>query len=143
MEAIRTMLGRQTVVMDQRGRISFPAQFRTAIGEVLCISPDLDRIGHLVVRSEEGHNREYEKILADGEKDGADRKDMRWKLRIFTGKSDRVSPDKNGRITVPPGLIEYAGLTPGKKVLVIGVGSYAEIWDEETYLKAEEEYEAE
>ena len=52
-----------------------------------------------------------------------------------------VSPDKNGRITVPDELIRHAGITSGKAV-VIGLVDHAEIWDSEelaAYEKKREE----
>ena len=54
-------------------------------------------------------------------------KQARDYLRIFlSGASDEI-PDKQGRVTIPPTLRSYAGL--GKELVVIGVGSRAEIWD--------------
>jgi protein mraZ len=55
-------------------------------------------------------------------------------MRMFlSGASDEV-PDKQGRVTIPPVLREYAGLS--QELTVIGSGSRAEIWDS----KAWEEY---
>jgi MraZ protein len=60
-------------------------------------------------------------------------------LRIFlSGASDEI-PDKQGRVTIPQALRSYAGL--GKELVVIGVGSRAEIWDSAAwseYLAAKE-----
>ena len=48
-------------------------------------------------------------------------------MRVFlSGASDEV-PDKQGRVTIPPALREYAGLT--KDCTVIGAGARVEIWD--------------
>jgi MraZ protein len=48
-------------------------------------------------------------------------------LRVFlSGASDEL-PDKQGRVTVPAALRQYADL--GKDLVVIGVGSRAEIWN--------------
>ena len=38
-------------------------------------------------------------------------------------------PDKQGRVPIPPGLREYAGL--GKEVLWAGMGRTAELWSRE------------
>ena len=143
----RGMTGEHLVLMDSRGRISFPAAFRTAIGETLYLSPDLDRLGCLVVRSEDGFYEEYDELEAEAKKEGADKKKAHWALRQYTGRTETVTPDKNGRITIPAKLIDYAHLEEDKdsktrKVLVIGVGPYAEIWDEETYRAAEAAYNA-
>ena len=40
--------------------------------------------------------------------------------------SDQL-PDRQGRVTIPASLREFAGL--GRELIVIGVGSRAEIWD--------------
>jgi MraZ protein len=37
------------------------------------------------------------------------------------------TPDKQGRVTVPAVLREYASLS--RELVVIGVGNHAEIWD--------------
>ena len=58
---------------------------------------------------------------------------------LMSGASDEV-PDKQGRITVPPRLRMYAGLS--RDLIVVGVGTRAEIWDAEAwnrYLSAQEE----
>ena len=61
-------------------------------------------------------------------------------MRVFlSGASDEV-PDKQGRITIPPVLREYAGLD--RECTVIGAGSRVEIWDAaawSSYLEATEQ----
>ena len=49
---------------------------------------------------------------------------------LFSGASDEV-PDKQGRITVPAALREYAGLD--RDVVVVGKNTTAEIWDAQTW----------
>lgn len=54
-------------------------------------------------------------------------KQARDYLRVFlSGASDEV-PDKQGRVTLPQILREYANLD--RDLVIIGVGSRAEIWD--------------
>jgi MraZ protein len=58
---------------------------------------------------------------------------------FFASASDEV-PDKQGRITVPPALREYAGLT--KDCVVIGANTRVEVWDSgawESYLADREQ----
>jgi len=61
-------------------------------------------------------------------------------LRVFlSGASDEI-PDKQGRVTVPAKLREYAGLT--RDCTVIGAGSRVELWDTtawDTYLESTEQ----
>ena len=42
-----------------------------------------------------------------------------------------IEPDKTGRITIPAGLREYAGLD--RDVVVVGVDTRFEIWDSATW----------
>lgn len=60
-------------------------------------------------------------------------------LRVFLSGASQETPDKQGRVTVPQPLRDYAGLT--KDCVVIGAGSRLEVWDAqawETYLAANE-----
>ena len=133
------MSGRQTVLMDQRGRISFPAAFRSSVGDTLYTSPDSGNRGFLVVRSEAGYRTELERIKQEFIDRGYDDEDVKDELRDYGKDTERIPPDKNGRITIPERLVAYAGLSG--KVVVVGVGEYAELWSEERLLAYEKERE--
>lgn len=66
-------------------------------------------------------------------------KQARDYLRVFlSGASDEM-PDKQGRVSIPAKLREYAGL--GRDVAVIGTGTRVEVWDArawDTYLEEQE-----
>lgn len=125
-----SLSNKQIVTMDSRGRISFPVSYRGAIGEPLYVSPDVDDRGYLVVRSEQGYNDCMAQIREEGEKLGYRRSEIEDDVRDFAMLTAAITADKNGRITLPQELIEYAGLTSGKAV-VTGIGNIAEIWDYE------------
>jgi MraZ protein len=58
---------------------------------------------------------------------------------LFASASDEV-PDKQGRITVPQQLRDYAGLS--RECTVIGANTRVEIWDSaawDTYLAEQEQ----
>jgi MraZ protein len=58
---------------------------------------------------------------------------------LFASASDEI-PDKQGRVTIPPGLRDYAGLQ--RDCVVIGANTRLEIWDNEawtTYLADQED----
>ena len=60
-------------------------------------------------------------------------------LRVFLSGASHETPDKQGRVTVPQSLRDWAGLT--KDCVVIGAGPRVEVWDAqawETYLAANE-----
>lgn len=131
------MSGRQTVQLDQRNRISYPVSYRNAIGDNLYISPDQRCRGYLIMRSKEEFEKELERIEKECIEQGDDREEIEDARRDFTSATQNPSPDKNNRITLSKELIEYAGLHGA--VVIIGVGEYAEIWDEERLRAYEEE----
>jgi hypothetical protein len=51
--------------------------------------------------------------------------------RVFFASASQESPDAQGRITVPPTLRDYAGLT--KDCVVIGADTRVEVWDAESW----------
>lgn len=131
------MSGKQTVQMDQRGRISFPAAYRAALGNTLYITPDQGERGYLIVRSQDGYEAEIARITADCNAKGYDFEDTLGEVTDFTSRTASASADKNGRVTLERPLVEYAELTG--KVTVVGAGEFALIWDEERYAKHEQE----
>ena len=61
-------------------------------------------------------------------------------VRMFSSASSDERPDKQGRITIPPKLRDWASLD--KEVVVIGAMNRLEIWDEaawNAYSEAQEE----
>lgn len=115
--------GTKYAAIDARGRMSFPAQYLGVLGNCLHITPDTDGLGFLQVNSEEGYQAFLEELKSkySGSK-------LRKVLRHVSANTETVEPDKLGRITLPPALCEHAKLNG--RVAVIGVGDYAEIWDE-------------
>jgi len=60
--------------------------------------------------------------------------------RVFFASASDEIPDKQGRITIPPGLREYAALQ--RDCVVIGANTRLEIWDAvawEAYLAQQED----
>ena len=142
-----SLASRHTVQLDERGRVSFPAQYRTRIGEELYISPDSGYRGFLVVRSEEGFNQQIEFLKQEGIKNGDTSEEIEDTVRDFAMMTAQVTADKNGRLTLPKELKEYAGLDLGDKAepkeekgraIVVGIGDHAEIWAEKTMIAYEE-----
>ena len=59
--------------------------------------------------------------------------------RVFLSGASQETPDKQGRVTVPQPLRDYAGLT--KDCVVIGANTRLEIWDAATWATYETEKE--
>lgn len=127
------LLGTFTPRLDDKGRLILPAKFRPQLSPGLVLTRGQERCLFLLPMDE--FRRMYEQIREAPVSD----KRARDYLRVFlSGASDEV-PDKQGRISVPQVLREYAGLD--RDVAVIGAGTRVEIWDLvawQTYLAAQE-----
>ena len=66
-----------------------------------------------------------------------ERKNSEAILRALHRDAAQVTPDSQGRIVIPPALVTYAGITKG--AVIVGCGTYSEIWAEEKYEKMVEE----
>ena len=54
-----------------------------------------------------------------------------WWKRIFLGNAQDLELDGTGRVLISPELRQAAGLS--KDVLLMGMGTYFELWDKATY----------
>lgn len=115
------LLGTYTPRLDEKGRLILPAKFRAQLAPGLVMTRGQERCLFLLPMDE--FRRMYEQIRQAP----VASKDARDYLRVFlSGASDEM-PDKQGRISIPANLREYAGL--GRDVAVIGAGTRVEIWD--------------
>ena len=114
-------LGTYSPRLDEKGRLILPAKYREELAEGLVLTRGQERC--LYVFSVREFERVHEQLRAAP----LSSKQARDYIRVFlSGASDEV-PDKQGRVTIPPPLRDYAGL--GRELAVIGAGTRAEIWD--------------
>ncbi len=127
-------LGTYEPKLDQKGRLILPAKFRDQLSEGLVLTRGQDRCLYVFTQNE------FQDMFQELRKAPTTSKNARDYIRILlSGASDEV-PDKQGRITIPAALREYAGL--GRDLVVIGAGNRAEVWDREAwerYLAGHEE----
>lgn len=126
-------LGTFTPKLDDKGRLILPSKFREALADGLVITRGQERCLYVFSEAEfsEMHDRIRQAPITS--KQGRDY------LRVFLSGAHAETPDKQGRVTVPAALRQYASL--GRDLTVIGAGSRAEIWDAEAwqnYLSAQE-----
>ena len=115
------LLGTHTPKLDEKNRLILPAKFRAELEGGVVITRGQDRCLFLFSASE------FELVHQKIREAPATSKQARDYLRVFlSGASDEV-PDKQGRVTLPAMLREYAGIQ--RDLVVIGVGSRAEVWD--------------
>ncbi len=128
------LLGTYTPKIDAKGRIALPAKFRTILGKGVVLTRGQERCIYLLPF------REFRRMAVQLQRTSVSNKEARDYSRVLmSGASDQV-PDKQGRVLVPPQLREYAHLN--SDIVIIGVGSRAEIWDAnswEEYLVSKEQ----
>ena len=113
-------LGTHTPKLDEKGRLILPAKFRDELADGLVITRFQERCLAIwpvatfveVAQAVRGASssqqvRDYQRMLASGASD--------------------ETPDKQGRITIPPHLRAYAALE--KDCVVVGAINRVEVWD--------------
>jgi MraZ protein len=127
-------LGTYTPRLDEKGRLFLPAKFRDQLAEGLVLTKGQERCLYVFARAE------FERRAAMLESAPLTAKAVRDYGRVFFSSATDDVADKQGRVTVPPGLRDYAGLH--KECTVIGANNRIEIWDTaswDAYLSAQEE----
>lgn len=115
------LLGTYTPKIDGKGRVALPAKFRAQLGTGFVMAKGQERCVYVLPM------QEFQRITAQIQRTSMSNKSARDYLRVFLSGAVDQEPDKQGRIVVPPMLREYANL--GDEIVVIGVGTRAEIWN--------------
>jgi len=126
-------LGTYAPKLDDKGRVILPAKFRAELAGGVVLTRGQERC--IYVFSSDEFASMHEKIRQAP----VTSKQARDYLRVFLSGASDEQPDAQNRISIPPALRAYAGLT--KELAVIGAGSRAEIWDAqawEAYLAEQE-----
>jgi len=114
-------LGTHTPKLDEKGRLILPAKYRDELADGLVITRFQERclaiwpiktfveVTHTVrnASSSQQQVRDYQRMLASGASD--------------------ETPDKQGRVTIPPHLRAYAGLET--HCVVVGAIDRVEVWN--------------
>jgi MraZ protein len=133
-EVVAVFLGTHTPRLDDKGRLILPAKFRDELAEGLVVTKGQERCLYVWPVAE------FARITDRMRQAPVTSKSARDYMRVlFAGASDEV-PDKQGRVTIPPALREYAGLE--RDCVVIGANARVEIWDAgawERYLAEQEQ----
>lgn len=111
--------------VDTKGRVSVPSKFRDILADRydgrLVLTMDLDRC--LTAYPLEEWERLEEKIKGLPTM----QKEVKDFMRFFFSSATECELDKQGRILIPPGLREGAGIN--KSVMLVGIINKIEIWD--------------
>jgi len=118
-------LGEFRHTLDPKGRLILPATFREALSEGLVMTVGLDNC--LTVHPV----ADWQRVVAGLRNLRTTDRRERMFSRMLTSSAHPEGPARQGRVTVPPRLRDYAKLT--KNVTVVGADARLEIWDTATW----------
>ncbi len=127
-------LGTYEPKLDDKGRVILPAKFRDQLAEGVVITRGQDRCLYAFPTSE------FHAMFEQLRQAPLSSKQARDYVRVMMSSASDETPDKQGRVTIPPALRRYANL--GRDLAVIGAGTRVEIWDAEqweNYLNEQED----
>ncbi len=129
-------LGEYSPRLDEKGRLILPVKYREKLAGGLILAKGQERC--LYVYPTAQFDRFVQQIRAAPVTD----KKVRDYARVLLGGASDEIPDKQGRITIPAHLRQYAGLE--REVTVAGLGDRLEIWDATAWsqfiVEADEKY---
>jgi MraZ protein len=114
-------LGTHTPKLDDKGRLILPAKFRDELADGLVITRFQERCLAIWPISSFVDMTKTVRSASSSQQDVRD-----YQRMIASGASDET-PDKQGRITIPPHLRSYAGLD--KDCVVVGAIDRVEVWN--------------
>jgi len=120
-------IGEYQYSIDDKKRLSIPSKFRRNIGQKAIVTRGLD--GCLFLYSQ----KEWKKLAKKLGKLPLGQADARGFQRIMLSGAMEVSIDSLGRILIPDYLKKYANLQ--KKVVIVGLYSHIEFWNEKRWKK--------
>lgn len=118
-------LGEYQHGIDDKGRVIMPARFREQLGGTFIVTRGLD--GCLFVYPLD----EWVKLANEMQNLPLAKKDARAFSRLLFSGAAEVECDKQGRVSVPSVLRDYAGIE--KDVVIVGISERIEIWAAETW----------
>ena len=118
-------IGEYTHSIDDKNRLSLPAKFRSILGKKVVITPGLDNCLFVFTQ------KEWSEISKRLNKSSLLQSDNRSFNRFMFAGATEAEVDSIGRILIPDFLRDRANLK--NKVVVIGVSSRVEIWNEKTW----------
>ena len=128
------LLGEYEHTLDDKNRLTLPAKFRRAFDDGCVVSRGLD--GCLSAWTLEGWENYKQTTLST--LNLLSREGRQMHRYFFSGATD-ARPDKQGRVIIPPVLLDHAKL--GRDVVVAGADDHLEIWDRDAWRRVLSEVE--
>ncbi|MEN9551704.1 MAG: hypothetical protein RI935_81 [Candidatus Parcubacteria bacterium] len=121
------LIGKYTHDLDPKKRLTLPSKWRTDLGKKVVVTSGLD--SSLFVFGV----KEWEVVAAKLSSASFGNIDGRSFNRFILGNAYETDVDASGRIVIPDSLKEFAKLS--NKIVLAGMYSRIEIWDEDTWNK--------
>jgi MraZ protein len=118
---VSTLSGSYYPKLDEKGRIILPEKLREYFVNGLVMTRGQD--GCLLVFTAAAFEIRAQQLSAAP----LSNQEARNYVRMFMSGAHSETPDKQGRVTIPAALRQYATLS--RELTVIGAGNHAEIWD--------------
>ena len=122
--------GETAINLDAKGRLAVPMRYREDLreqcGNRMVLTYSAFDSGVLWLYLEKEWQRVRDEVMALPSLNSSHRSLQ----RRLVGSATAVEPDGNGRILLPPCLRDVTGLE--KRVVMLGMGSRFEIWNENT-----------
>ncbi len=113
-------LGTHFPKLDDKGRLILPARLREGLADGLVLTKGQDRCLVLWPRAQ------FDQYAAQLRANAQSNARVRAMTRVFFSSAFDESIDRQGRLTIPPVLREYAGLD--RELTVVGADTRIEIW---------------
>jgi len=118
-------LGEHQHTLDDKGRLILPSRFRDELADGLVFANGQERCIDVYPRAA------FEERVAELRALPREAERARQYLRVFLAGAHEDRPDKQGRVSIPPRLRDYAHLD--RELTVNGADTKIEIWDRTTW----------
>lgn len=124
-------LGEYAHNLDDKGRLTLPARWREELGQRVVVTRGMEPCLFVFPAAK------FEKFLSEITTVGMTAADARGLSRFFSSKATDDDLDKQGRVSLPQNLRDFAGLNG--EVMVVGAFDHVELWSPAKYAAADAE----